>query len=219
MNIEISERLKKLPPYLFVEIDRLKREAVRSGKDVIDLGVGDPDQSPPKFILDTLCKAINEPGIHKYALDLGQPELKEAIAAWYKKRFNVILDPSTEILPLIGSKEGIAHMPLAFVNPGDIVLVPDPCYPPYKGGSIFAGGEPALMPLLDENAFLPDLGKIDKKTAKVAKMMFINYPNNPTSAVADPRFFDRVIDFAKKNNIIVCHDAAYSEVSFESHVS
>jgi len=217
MDIKISDRLKKLPPYLFVEIDRLKRRAREAGKDIIDLGVGDPDQPPPKFIINALCSALTEANIHKYALDLGQPELRQAIADWYKKRFKVRLNPDTEVLPLIGSKEGIAHIPLALINPRDIALVPDPCYPPYKSGVIFAGGRPYLMPLLEENSFLPDLSAIKGGVAKSAKLLLINYPNNPTSAVVGLRFFNEVSRFAAKNNIAVCHDAAYSEITFDGY--
>ncbi len=162
-------------------------------------------------------KAIQEPKNHRYALDAGILELRETIARWYKERFNVELDPGTEILPLLGSKEGIAHIPLAFVNPGDVVLVPDPCYPPYKSGTIFAGGEPYLMPLLEKNGFLPDLRELDPVIARKAKLIFLNYPNNPTSAVADRKFFEDVVDFAFSNNIIVCHDAAYSEISYDGY--
>lgn len=215
MIIKNSDRLNKLPPYLFVEIDRLKNKARQAGRDIIDLGVGDPDRPPPKFIIDALCEALKDPNIHKYAFDFGQPEFRTAIAKWYKKRFDVSLDPDTQILPLIGSKEGIAHMPLAFVNPGDWVLVPEPCYPPYKSGSIFAGANIETIPLLEKNSFLPDLSKIKK--AQKAKMLFINYPNNPTAAVAGLDFFEKVIRFAEKYNIIVCHDAAYSELTFDGY--
>jgi LL-diaminopimelate aminotransferase len=215
--MEISERLKRLPPYLFVEIDREKRKAKGLGRDIIDIGIGDPDQAPPNFVLDALCEALKEAGVHKYALDHGAPEFRAAIADWYKGRFKVKLDPDSEILPLIGSKEGIAHMPLAFVNPGDFTLVPDPCYPPYKGGTIFAGGEPYLMPLLEQNAFLPDLDAIPQDTVKKAKLLYINYPNNPTSAVADRDFYRRAVEFAKKNNLIIVSDLAYSEIAYDKY--
>jgi len=217
MNIERSDRLKKLTPYLFVEIDRAKKKARSQGRDIIDLGVGDPDIPTPKFIIDELHKASLDESTHRYALDAGLLELRKAIAEWYKTRFNVTLDPETEILPLIGSKEGIAHIPLAFVNPGDRVLIPDPCYPPYRSGTIFAGGEPIYMPLLEDNAFLPDLKKIKPDAAKRAKIIFANYPNNPTGAIASKEFFKDLIAFAKKFNIIVCHDAAYSEINFDGY--
>lgn len=214
ITIEKAERLKKLPPYLFVEIDKAKRKALSEGKDIIDLGVGDPDQPTPRFIIDALHKASLDSSNHHYALDAGMPHLRQAIAKWYKKRFGVILEPDTEILPLIGSKEGIAHLPLAIINPGDEVLIPDPCYPPYKSGTIFAGGVPYLMPLLEENDFLPDLDKIDPQDLNRVKLMFLNYPNNPTGAVADEKFFKNVVRLAAKHNIIVAHDCAYSEVAY-----
>jgi len=214
MKIETSERIKKLPPYLFVELDKAKRKAREDGKDIIDLGIGDPDIPTPNFIIDALAKAARNPKNHRYPLDQGLPEFRKAIAAWFKKRYGVTLDPESEILPLIGSKEGIAHMPLAFVNPGDAVLVPDPCYPPYKSGTYFAGAEPILMPLTEKNRFLPDLKSVNHAIIHKVRMMFINYPNNPTGAVCDKRFFKDVVDFAKKHNIIVCQDAAYSEMGY-----
>ncbi len=216
-NLEFSERLKSLPPYLFAEIDKAKRKAKAEGRDIIDLGIGDPDLPTPKYIIDALNKAARDPSNHHYALDAGMPQFRQAIAKWYKKRFKVILDPDTEILPLIGSKEGIAHFPLAFINPGDYVLVPDPCYPPYKNGTTFAGGIPYIMPLLGENDFLPDLSRIEKAALGKAKTMFVNYPNNPTGAVADREFYRKVLDFSEKNNILVCSDAAYSEVCYDGY--
>lgn len=216
-DFEFSGRLAKLPPYLFVEIDKAKRKAKAEGRDIIDLGIGDPDLPTPKRIIDALYKAVLDPANHRYALDAGMPQFRRAIARWYKKRFKVELDPDTEILPLIGSKEGIAHIPLAFVNHGDYVLVPDPCYPPYKNGTIFAGGVPYIMPLLAENDFLPDLDRIDRAVSNKAKMMFINYPNNPTGAIADEEFYRRVLDFAHRRNILVCSDAAYSEVCYDKY--
>ena len=217
VNMDTADRLKKLPPYLFVEIDRIKKEAKKQGKDIIDLGVGDPDKPTPMHIIEHLYKAARDPENHRYALDSGLLKLREAIARWYMQRFCVELDPENEILPLIGSKEGIAHIPLAYINHGDEVLIPDPCYPPYKSGTIFAGGVPHLMPLLAENDFMPDLDKIDYQVAKRAKIIFINYPNNPTAAVCTEEFLKKVVDFANEFNIIVCHDAAYSEISFDGY--
>ena len=200
---------------MFVEIDKAKKRAREDGRDIIDLGVGDPDQPTPKFIIEALHRASLNPATHRYALDRGLPELRIAIAQWYKLRFGVELNPDDEILPLIGSKEGIAHIPVAFINTGDIGLVPEPCYPPYNSSIIFAGGEPCKMPLLEKNSFLPDLHKIRPGALNRARMMFINYPNNPTAAVCDLSFFKGVVKFAKSHNIIVCHDAAYSELSFD----
>lgn len=214
---KFSKKIQELPPYLFLEIDKAKRKARQEGRDIIDLGVGDPDQPTPKHIIDALNKAAQDPSTHRYALDQGMPALRRAIEGWYKRRFNVSLNPDTEILPLIGSKEGIAHFPLAFLNQGDYSLVPDPCYPPYKGGTILAGGKPHLMPLLESNGFLPELNKIPLSVRKKARIMFINYPNNPTSATVEKDFYKKVIDFAKKNKIIIVSDLAYSEMSYDGY--
>jgi len=213
----LSKKLLSLPPYLFLEIDKAKRKARAEGRDIIDLGIGDPDQPTPGYIIEALHKAALDPANHRYALDQGMPVLRRAIESWYNQRFNVKLNPDTEILPLIGSKEGIAHFPLAFLNNGDYSLVPDPCYPPYKGGTIFAGGKPYLMPLLDSNDFLPDLKKIPANVLKKTKIMFINYPNNPTSATAEKDFYVEVVKFARKNRIIVASDLAYSEMAYEGY--
>lgn len=215
MKIEYAERLKKLPPYLFAEIDKAKQKAVEAGRPIIDLGVGDPDTPTPGFIIKRLQKAALKPENHKYALNKGLKTLRKAMADWYKWRFNVELDPETEILPLIGSKEGIANVPLAFVNPGDWVIIPDPGYPPYNSGSVFAGANVYMMPLLARNGFLPDLGAIPEDVARKAKLMHINYPNNPTGAVADMTFYEKAVRFAEKYNIIICSDAAYTEMSYE----
>jgi len=217
MRIEISDRLKKLPPYLFVEIDKKKKAALSEGRDIIDLGVGDPDQPTPKHIIEALYKAASDPATHRYALDKGMSELRNRIAAWYRDRFGVRLNPDTEILPLIGSKEGIAHIPLAFLNRGDVVLAPNPSYPPYRGGAILAGGVAFDLPLLEENSFLPDFTGIPNATLKKSKLLFLNYPNNPTGAVSDSSFFKDAISFASKNNIIICHDAAYTEIAYEGY--
>ncbi len=215
MNIKLSNRLKSLPPYLFVEIDRAKKKAAEEGRDIIDLGVGDPDRPTPGFIIDALHKASLRPETHRYALDRGLPELRIAISRWYKSRFNVALNPDDEILPLIGSKEGISHMPLALINPGEIGLVPDPCYPPYNSSIIFAGGTPYKVPLLEKDSFLPNLRHLRAGVLNKARMMFLNYPNNPTAAIDDGSFFTEAVRFAKKHDIVICHDAAYSELSFD----
>ena len=214
---KLSKKVQALPPYLFLEIDKAKRQARAEGRDIIDLGIGDPDQPTPKFIIDVLNRAAQDPANHRYALDQGMPVLRSAIAGWYKRRFNVNLDPNTEILPLIGSKEGIAHFPLAFLNPGDVSLVPDPCYPPYKGGTLLAGGKLHLMPLLESNSFLPDLNKISLITRKKARIMFVNYPNNPTNACASDTFYKGLIEFATKNKIIIISDIAYSEMAYDGY--
>jgi LL-diaminopimelate aminotransferase len=214
---KVSQKLQSLPPYLFVEIDKAKRKARQEGRDIIDLGVGDPDQPTPRHIIERLCQAAQDPAHHRYALDQGMPALRKSMAEWYNGRFGVELNPDTEILPLIGSKEGIAHFPLAFLNPGDYSLVPDPCYPPYKGGTIFASGKPYLMPLRQENGFLPDLSKIPAGICKKAKLLYVNYPNNPTSAVAGKDFYSRLIGFAKKHKLIIVSDLAYSEMAYDGY--
>ena len=218
MNIfEKAERLKKLPPYLFKEIDRKKAEVRARGVDIIDLGIGDPDLPTPPHIIEALKKAAEDPATHRYPSYSGMGDFKEAVAKWYQERFGVELDPDTEVISLIGSKEGIAHFPLAFVNPGDVALVPAPAYPVYNIATMFAGGESYFMPLLSENRFLPDLDAIPDKITSRARIMFINYPNNPTSAVADLGFFRKVVEFARDNNILVCHDAAYTEMAFDGY--
>ena len=214
---EKADRLKRLPPYLFKEIDRKKQEVKARGVDIIDLGVGDPDLPTPPHIIEALKRAAEDPANHQYPSYVGMAALRETVAEWYKSRFGVELDSRNEVVILIGSKEGIAHMPLAFVNPGDVVLVPSPSYPVYHNATIFAGGESYFMPLLNENDFLPDLDAIPEDIARKAKLMFINYPNNPTAAIADLDFFSRVVAFAKKNRILVCHDAAYTEMAFDGY--
>ncbi len=214
---EKAERLAKLPPYLFKEIDRKKAEVMARGVDIIDVGVGDPDLPTPSHIIKALKTAVDDPANHGYPSYSGLNDFKGAIAEWYYERFGVKLDPKTEVVSLIGSKEGIAHFPLAFINPGDVALTPTPAYPVYHIAVLFAGGESYFMPLLSENKFLPDLDAIPDEIAARARIMFINYPNNPTSAVADDAFFARVVQFASKNNILVCHDAAYTEMAFDGY--
>ena len=217
MRISLSDRLKELPPYLFAEIDRAKKEAIAQGRDIINLGVGDPDIPTPQHIIEALNEAVKDPANHRYALDQGMDSFRQAIAKWYRKRFDVGLNPDTQILPLIGSKEGIAHIPIAFVNPGDVVLHTEPNYPPYKTAAILALGKPYALSMFEENNFLPNLKKIPKAILKKSKLIFINYPNNPTAAIADKKFYKEVIEFAKKNKIIVCSDAAYSEIAYDGY--
>ncbi len=218
-EIQTPERLAKLPPYLFAEVDKRKRELAAKGKDVIDLGVGDPDLPTPDFIIDALAEAARDPKNHRYALDAGMPAFRQTIRDWFKKRFRVTLDPDKEILPLIGSKEGIAHLPLALINPGDGVLIPDPGYPVYNSSTLFAGGTPFFMPLLETNEFLPDLSELSSSAVKKSKLMFLNYPNNPTSATATLDFFKKAVEFAYQNQILIAQDAAYSEVGYEGYVA
>ncbi len=214
---KISKKLKSLPPYLFVEIDKAKRKARAEGRDIIDLGIGDPDQPTPAHVIEKLYHAAQDPATHKYALDQGMPILRQAITDWYQRRFKVEVSPENEVLPLIGSKEGIAHFPMAFLNEGDYSLIPDPCYPPYKGGTILAGGKPYCMPLLAQNDFLPDLTKIPAGVLKKSKIIYINYPNNPTGRIADKDFYKEVVAFAVKHKLIVVSDLAYSEMSYDGY--
>ncbi len=213
--IEFANRIKTLPPYLFAAIDEMKQKAIARGVDIINLGIGDPDLPTPTPIIERLKQAAADPKNHQYPSYEGLLPFRQAVANWYQRRFGVTLDPRSEVLGLIGSKEGIGHVPLAFVDPGDIVLVPSPGYPVFPVGAIFAGGIPHLMPLLKQNGFLPDLNAIPKDVAKRAKLMFLNSPNNPTSVVAGKDFFDRVVAFALEHQIIVCHDAAYSEIYYD----
>lgn len=214
MRPPVARRLTQLPPYLFVEIDALKERMIRRGREVVDMGVGDPDQPPPRFILQAMVKALREGRCHRYPSHRGLTEFREAIARWYRTRFGVHLDPAAEILPLIGSKEGIAHLPLAYVNAADPVWVPDPCYPPYRTGTILAGGRPVPVPLLARNRFLPDLESLSRSRIR-PKLFFLNYPNNPTAAVADLDFFRCLVQFARRKGVPICHDAAYSEIAFD----
>ena len=210
-----SERLRQLPPYLFAEIDRKKKAAIAAGRDVINLGVGDPDTPTPEAIVRSLQQHAENPSFHQYALDQGSPELRRAIASFMTRRFGLDLDPGGEILPTIGSKEALAHFPLAVLNPGDVGLVPDPRYPVYQSAVQFAGGEPYLMPLRADLGFLPDLNAIPLDVWKRARLIYLNYPNNPTAGTADLGFFERVVALAREHGVVVAQDAAYSEVYFE----
>jgi len=216
-KVEFADRLSQLPPYLFSEIDKAKRKASEEGIDIINLGIGDPDLPTPDNIIDSLCETAVNPENHRYPSYEGLLELRQEFSLYMQRRFDVHLDPVTEVLTLIGSKEGIAHIPLAFVNPGDFVLVPDPGYPVYNASTIFAGGIPYTFPLLADNDFLPDFDQIDPQIADRAKILFLNYPNNPTAAVANREIFERAVEFAKRHNIIICQDAAYCELAYDEH--
>ena len=215
--MKLSRRIENLPPYLFVEITRKIAEKKAKGEEVISFAIGDPDIPTPPHIIDSLCQAAQDPANHRYPETAGLPELRQAIAEWYKKRFGVSLDADKEVLPLIGSKEGIAHIALCLIDPGDIALVPDPAYPVYSISTMLAGGKPYYLPLTEENNFLPDLETIPADTLKKAKLLWIGYPNNPTGAVADLDFFNRVVKFARQHNLAVCHDAPYTEVAFDGY--
>ena len=214
-----ADRINSLPPYLFAAIDEAKAEVMNKGVDVIDLGVGDPDQPTPQHIIDSMSEAIYNSNYHRYPSYNGMYDFRKAAADWCKKNRGFEVEPDSQTLTMIGLKEGIAHSPLAFINPGDTALVPNPAYPVYKIGTLFAGGEPYTMPLLKENGFLPDLDAIPKDVRDRTKMMFLNYPNNPTGAVADYKFFEEVVDFARDNDIVVVHDNAYSDIVFDGYES
>ncbi len=209
-----AQRLGLIPPYLFAEIDRKVQEKKRAGVDVISLGIGDPDLPTPKRIVSVLQEAAADPANHRYPSYFGLAELREAIAHWYRERFRVTLDPATQILPTLGSKDGISHVPLALVDPGDVVLAPDPGYTVYVTGALMAGGEPYIMPLRPQNNWLPDLDAIPDAIAERARLMWLNYPNNPTAAVADRAFLESAVDFCRRHGIVLCHDAPYSEIAF-----
>lgn len=215
--MKVSERIEKIPPYLFAEIDRKIAEAKAKGCDIISLGIGDPDTPTLQPIIDEMHKAIDDPKNHDYPPYNGTKQFREAASQWMKKRFGVDVDADKEVLCNIGSKEAIAHIFFAFVDKGDYTLVPDPGYPVYHNATIFAGGTPYAMPLLEENGFLPDFDKIPEDIAKKSKLMFLNYPNNPTGAVADLEFFQKAVDFCKKYDILLCSDMAYSEMTYDGY--
>jgi len=214
--MQLARRLNKLPPYLFVDINQRIAELQAKGEDIISFALGDPDLPTPSQIIECMCQAAHNPANHRYPETSGLPALRQAIAEWYEKRFGVILNPDKEVLPLIGSKEGIGHMALCFIEVGDIALVPDPGYPPFSMGTILAGGEPYFMPLKEENGFLPDFKAIPEGIASKARLMWLNYPNNPTGATADIDFFEKAVHFARQHdNLAICHDAPYTEVFFD----
>lgn len=210
-----SDRLNKLPPYLFAELDRKKIELIKKGVDVINLGIGDPDLLPPARMIEALKEALATPEFHQYPSYEGAAFFKETVAGWLKKSHTVNIDPTSEILTLIGSKEGLAHLPHAILNNGDTVLVTDPCYPVHLQAMIIAGAEPVSIPLREETGFLPDLSKIPEKMLKKTRMIVLNYPNNPTSAVATKEFFTELVELAHKYNFVICHDSAYIDVCLE----
>jgi LL-diaminopimelate aminotransferase len=215
--MKVAKRIEALKPYLFVEINKKIAEKKAKGEEVVSFAIGDPDIPTPSHIIDKLRETAKDPANHRYPESEGLPELHAAIAAWYKKRFNVTLDAATEVLPLIGSKEGIGHIAFCFIDSGDIALLPDPAYPVYTIGTQLAGGRPYYLPLKAENAFLPDLKSVKDFILKNTKVLWINYPNNPTGAVAGLDFFQQVVEFARQNNILVCHDGPYSEVAFDDY--
>ena len=217
MQIKSAARLSLLPPYLFAELDRLKREVQQTGVDVISLGIGDPDLPTPAHIVAVLQRTAELAVNHRYPDYQGLDRFREAAARWYQRRFNVNLDPGREVCALIGSKEGIANFPVAVVDPGDVVLIPDPGYPVYYSGCVFNGGEPYFMPLRESNGFLPDFDAIPGEVARRAKLMWLNYPNNPTAATVEPEFLRKAVKFCLDNEIILGFDIAYSEIAFDGY--
>ena len=216
--MRFANRIEKLPPYLFAQISKKVAAKKAQGIDVVSFGIGDPDLPTPQHILDALRDASQQPANHRYPETEGLLEFRQAVADWYERRFTVKLDPAKEVMSLIGSKEGIGHVALCFIDPGDVALVPDPAYPVYAIGTMFAGGEAYTLPLLEENRFLPDLDAVPHDVASRAKLLWLNYPNNPTGAVADLDFFERAVDFAKRHDIAICHDGPYSEVAYDEYV-
>lgn len=210
-----SQRLSRLPAYPFAELERKLAALQAEGKDVINLGIGDPDTPPPAYLLEAFKEALDRPDIHRYPSTSGTPEFLGAVARWAQRRFGVEVRAADEICLCVGSKEGIAHAPLALTDPGDVVLFSDPGYPPYRSGTIFAGAEPHVLPLTAERGFLPDLGSIPPRVLERARLLFLNYPNNPTGAVAPVAFFQEAVDFARRHGLLVCHDAAYIEIYHE----
>lgn len=215
--MKVSKRIEDLPPYLFVRISQKIAERKSRGEKVISFGIGDPDIATPDSIIQRLCREAKVPANHRYPETYGLPEFRQAIAQWYERRFGVVLDPDKEVLPLIGSKEGIGHITFCFIDPGDVALIPDPAYPVYSVSTMFAGGEAYFMPLTEDNGFLPDLERVPPEVARRAKVLWLNYPNNPTGAVAGIDFFKKAVAFARKYDLVVCHDAPYTEVAFDGY--
>ncbi len=216
--MKTASRLDRIPPYLFAEIDRRRDEAVARGVDIINMGIGDPDKPTPDIVLQAMHRAIDDPSTHNYPPYKGTKAYREAAAAWFERRFGVGgWNPDTEVISSIGSKEAIHNTFLAFVDPGDFTLIPDPAYPVYRTSTIFAGGEYYTMPLLPERDYLPDLDAIPDEVARKAKLFWINYPNNPTGALATLEFFEKLVHFAKKHDILICHDNAYSEMAYDGY--
>jgi LL-diaminopimelate aminotransferase len=214
-----SNRAERLPPYLFAELERKVREKRAAGVDVISLGIGDPDTPTPAGVVDALARAAADPGTHQYPSNLGRPELREAFARFYDRRFGVALDPEREIVPALGAKECVFNLNLAFLDAGDVALAADPGYPVYTGGPLLVDGEPVLMPLVPQLGFAPDLDAIAAENAARARLLYLNYPNNPTGAVVPEGLFERVVDFARERDVLVVHDASYTETTFDGYVA
>ena len=217
--MKLAARVEQLPPYLFAAISRLIEEQRAAGVDVISFGIGDPDLPTPQHILESLKRAADDPANHRYPESDGLPELRQAIARWYQRRHSVALDPDSEVVPLIGSKEGIGHLPLCLIDPGDVALMTDPGYPVYEIGTMFAGGESGKRPLAEEDGWLPRLEEIPAGVAARARILWLNYPNNPTGALADLAFFERAVQWARDNDVVIAHDLAYADVAYDGYVA
>jgi LL-diaminopimelate aminotransferase len=217
--VRTAKRIEKLPPYLFAEIDRKIAEAEARGADIISFGVGDPDLPTPPHVIEALIAGARDPATHRYPSYTGMPRFRESIASWYERRFGVHLDPNTQIQPLVGSKEGIFHLPVAFVDPGDVALIPDPGYPVYETGTILAHGEPVLLPLTAKLGFKPELGAVPSEVIDKARVLWLNYPSNPTAACVEESFFAKTIDFCARNEVLLAHDAAYTEITYDGYVA
>jgi LL-diaminopimelate aminotransferase len=214
-----SKRLERIPPYLFAQLERKIAEKKAQGVDVISLGIGDPDTPTPQLVVDALAQAAQDPGTHQYPSNRGRQDFRDAVASFYDRRFGVTLDTATEIIPALGAKECIFNLNLAFLDPGDAALASDPGYPVYTGGPLLVGADPVLMPLLPERGFTPDLSAISAADRERARLLFINYPNNPTGAVVPDGFFEEVVEFGRANDILVVHDASYTETTFDGYVA
>jgi LL-diaminopimelate aminotransferase len=214
-----SKRLERIPPYLFAQLERKIADKKAQGIDVISLGIGDPDTPTPSLVVDALRDAVTDPGTHQYPSNRGRPEFREAVASFYDRRFGVTLDPATEIIPALGAKECVFNLNLAFLNPGDAALAADPGYPVYTGGPLLAGAEAVLMPLLPERGFAPDLQAISAEDRERARLMYLNYPNNPTGAVVPDGLFEEAVEFGREHDILVVHDASYTETTFDGYVA
>jgi LL-diaminopimelate aminotransferase len=217
--VRTTERLGRIPPYLFAELERKIAAKRAAGVDVISLGIGDPDTPTPERIVRAMTAAVQDPGTHQYPSNRGRPEFRDAVAGFYRERFGVGLDAEGEVMPAIGGKECIFNLNLAFLDEGDVALASDPGYPVYTGGPLLAGAEPVLMPLVPERGFVPDLDAIPAAALERARLMFVNYPNNPTGAVAPAGFFEEVVAFAREHELLVVHDSAYSELTFDGYVA
>lgn len=214
-----AKRIEKLPPYLFAEIDRKVAEAKARGADIISFGVGDPDLPTPPHVVEALQKAAADPATHRYPSYTGLPDFRSTIAAWYGRRFGVDLDPDEQVQPLVGSKEGIYHLPVAFIDPGDVALIPDPGYPVYETGTILAGGEAVLLPLTAESGFRPNFSALDPEVLDRARVLWLNYPSNPTAATVELEFFNEAVEFCAEHDLVLAHDAAYTEITYDGYTA